>query len=95
MTYFEFINQLISFLIEYFSIKQNRIFWLLVLFFTVIVENGTKTWKKRNYMKLWLKTHNIGKKYKYHKKTYKEKLPQTPYEKQQAYIESIWEEMKK
>lgn len=68
MTQDEFINiinQIISFLIEYFSIKQNCIFWILVLFFAIIVENGIRIWKRRNYIKLWLKAHNIGKKYKW------------------------------
>lgn len=68
MTQDEFINiinQIISFLIEYFSIRQNRIFWILILFFAIIVENGIRIWKRKNHIKLWLKEHNIGKKYRW------------------------------
>lgn len=98
MTQDEFLNMidyLVSFLINYFSVKQNRIFWILIFFFAVIVENRVKIWKKRNYMKIWLKSHNIGAKYKKRKKIYKNELPKTPYEKQKEYIESIWEEINK
>lgn len=68
MTYNEFVlmaNHIISFLIEYFSIRQNRIFWILVFFFAVIIENVVKVWKRRNHIRLWLKAHNIGKKYRW------------------------------
>lgn len=61
----DMINKLISFLIEYFSIKQNRIFWILIIIFAVGIENIIKVWKRRNYIKLWLKAHNIGKKYRW------------------------------
>lgn len=59
------INQIISFLIEYFSIKQNRIFWILIFIFAVLIENGIRIWKRKNHIKLWLKEHNIGKKYRW------------------------------
>lgn len=59
------INQIIPFLIEYFSIKQNRIFWILIFIFAVLIENGIRIWKRKNHIKLWLKEHNIGKKYRW------------------------------
>ncbi len=59
------INHVISFLIEYFSVRQNRIFWILVLIFAVVIENGIKVWKRRNHIRLWLKERNIGKKYRW------------------------------
>lgn len=89
------VDYIVSFLINYFSVKQNRIFWILIFFFAVIIENSIKIWKKRNYMKIWLKSHNIGAKYKKHKKIYKNELPKTQYDKQHGYIESIWEELNK
>lgn len=90
--FFDYIDTLIR---NYFSVQQNRIFWILIFFFAVIVENSIKIWKKRNYIKIWLKSHNIGAKYKKRKKIYKNELPKTQYEKQKEYIESIWEEINK
>lgn len=56
-------NYIFNFLSKYFDSWQNRIFWGLILLFC-IGEKINKVWKKRNYIKIWLKDHNIGKKYK-------------------------------
>lgn len=47
-----------------------------------------KKYRRPNY-------HSKFKKYNNQKNIHTNKLPQTPHEKRQEYIESIWEEMKK
>ncbi len=54
---------IVDFLTIYFSSWQNRIFWIMVIIFC-LYESIKTTYKKRNYIKLWLREHNIGKKYK-------------------------------
>lgn len=52
-----------DFLTTYFSNWQNKLFWILVLIFG-LYESIKTAYHKRNYIKLWMKEHNIGKKYK-------------------------------
>lgn len=52
-----------EYLAVYFSNWQNKLFWSLVLIFC-LYEAVKKAHQKRNYIKLWMKEHNIGRKYK-------------------------------
>ena len=51
-----------EYLINYFSDIYHVIFWSLILIFSLyeIIKNKLKN---NNKIKLWLKKHNIGKKY--------------------------------
>lgn len=52
-----------DFLTTYFSNWQNKLFWFLILFFC-LYELIKTAYQKRNHIKLWMREHNIGKKYK-------------------------------
>lgn len=54
---------MIDYIINYFSDWQHTLFWSLVLI-ACLYEHLKKSYIKRNRIKLWLKQHNIGKKYK-------------------------------
>lgn len=53
---------IIEYLINYFSDLYHVIFWFLILMFSIyeLIKNKLK---RSNKLKLWLKKHNIGKKY--------------------------------
>lgn len=53
---------ILAFLIEYFSDIYHVIFWVLVAI-ALIVEAIRKIYRKRNRIKLWLRDHNVGRKY--------------------------------
>lgn len=57
-----FFETILAFLIEYFSDIYHVIFWVLVAI-AVIVEAIRKIHRKRNKIKLWLRDHNVGRKY--------------------------------
>jgi hypothetical protein len=53
----------LDYLQAYFSNPRAVFFWCAVLV-VVLLDAVKKAWQKRNYLKLWMKEHNIGKKYK-------------------------------
>lgn len=53
---------IIEYLINYFSDIYHVIFWLLIFIFSLF-EIIRKRLKNSNKLKIWLKKHNIGKKY--------------------------------
>jgi hypothetical protein len=55
--------EVFDYLQAYFDNPRTIFFWCAVLV-VVIMDSIKKAWRKRNYLKLWLKEHNIGKKYK-------------------------------
>lgn len=54
---------MIKYIYNYFSDWHHLLFWGMILIFS-IYEGIKRVYAKRNYIKLWLKRHNIGKKYK-------------------------------
>lgn len=55
-------EKIIEYVIIYFSDTYHCIFWILILFFA-LYETIKKKTKEKNKLKIWLKKHNIGKKY--------------------------------
>lgn len=57
-----FLENILAFLIEYFSDIYHVIFWVLVAI-ALILEAIREIYRKRNKIKLWLRDHNVGRKY--------------------------------
>ena len=55
--------ELFEYISNYFSNWQHRFFWGMILIFS-LYDCLKNAWKKRNYIKLWMRDHNIGRKYK-------------------------------
>ncbi|MCH5259573.1 MAG: hypothetical protein J1F18_07465 [Lachnospiraceae bacterium] len=57
-----FFENISAFLIEYFSDIYHVIFWVLVAI-ALLIEAIREIYRRRNKINLWLRDHNVGRKY--------------------------------